>query len=286
MSARDMAATSTMPLRGRGRLFGFALLALAVLCVVGPFLWIFLNSLKHQIDIFTGAWRFTPTLANYSDVLFSRRSDFAGNVLNSAIVAAASTVLVLVIGTLAAYSLYRFTWARWISGVFLGWTLVFHMIPVLTLVGPWYITFRQLGWYDTLGGLVLAHLTMNLPMTVWLMMAFFREIPPELEEAALIDGCRPLQAFRMIALPLAAPGLIAAGILAFIFSWNDFSIALNLTTRDTATVPVAIARFAQQYEVLHSQMAAAAIISTLPALVLMAFGQRFIVRGLTLGSVK
>ena len=192
----------------------------------------------------------------------------------------------LVIGTLAAYSLYRFRWARWVVTGFLGWTLLFHMIPVLTLVGPWYIAFRQLGWYDTLGALILTHVTLNLPITVWLMMAFFREIPPELNEAAQVDGCPPFQAFWSIALPLAAPGLIAAGILDFIFSWNEFSIALNLTSRDTATVPVAIARFAQQYETQHGQMAAAAVIATVPALALMAVGQRFIVRGLTMGSVK
>jgi len=280
------AETSALPLVGRDRVIGYGLLVLAVLCVVGPFAWILMSSFKHQIAILTGAWSFTPTLSNYTEVLFGRRSDFAGNVANSAIVAASSTVLVLVIGTLAAYSLYRFKWARWVTAGFLGWTLVFHMIPALTLVGPWYLAFRELGWYDTLAGLVLTHVTLNLPMTVWLMMAFFREIPPEIDEAAIVDGCGPLEAFWYVALPLAVPGLIAAGVLAFIFSWNEFAIALNLTARDTATVPVAIARFAQQYEVQHSQMAAAAVISTIPAVLLMALGQRYIVRGLTLGSVK
>lgn len=275
-----------LPLAGRERYAGYALLALAVLIIVGPFLWIALQSFKRQIDILTGAWAFTPTIANYAEVLFGRRSDFAGNVINSAVVASASTALVLVIGTLAAYSLHRFRWARWISAGFLGWTLVFHMVPVLTLVGPWYVAFREIGLYDTLWALVVTHVTLNLPMTVWLMMAFFREIPPEIEEAALVDGCRPLQAFWRVALPLATPGLIAAGILAFIFSWNEFAIALTLTSRDTATVPVAVARFAQQYEVQHAQMAAASVISTLPALLLMALGQRFVVRGLTLGAVK
>jgi len=280
------AGTSALPLVGRDRIIGYGLMVVAVLCVVGPFAWILMSSFKHQIAILTGAWSFTPTWSNYVEVLFGRRSDFVGNVRNSAVVASVSTVLVLVVGTLAAYSLHRFRWARWVTTGFLGWTLIFHMIPALTLVGPWYIAFRELGWYDTLGGLILTHVTMNLPMTVWLMMAFFSEIPPEIEEAARVDGCSPLEAFRYVALPLAVPGLIAAGILAFIFSWNEFSIALNLTARDTATVPVAIARFAQQYEVQHSQMAAAAVISTSPALLLMALGQRFIVRGLTLGSVK
>ena len=288
MSAHRRAAAtpSVLPLAGRERIAGYAALALALFCVVAPFAWIFLTSLKQQIAIYTGAWVFGPTWSNYTDVLFGRRSDFIANVANSTIVATASTLLVLVVGTLAAYSLYRFRWARWVVTGFLGWTLVFHMIPVLTLVGPWYLAFRQLGWYDTLGALVLTHITLNLPITVWLMMAFFREIPPELHEAALVDGCPPIRAFWSIALPLAAPGLIAAGILDFIFSWNEFSVALKLTSRDTATVPVAIARFAQQYETQHGQMAAASVIATVPALLLMALGQRFIVRGLTMGSVK
>ena len=279
-------SSSLLPFARRERALGYLLLAAAVLCIVGPFAWILLTSLKQQIAIYTGAWSFVPTWSNYSDVLFGRRSDFAANVVNSAIVASASTLLVLIIGTLAAYSLYRFRWAHWMATALLGWMLVFHMIPVLTLVGPWYIAFRELGWYDTLGALVLTHVTLNLPITVWLMMAFFREIPPELQEAAQVDGCPPVTAFVTIALPLAAPGLIAAGILDFIFSWNEFSIALNLTSRDTATVPVAIARFAQQYETQHGQMAAASVIATLPALLLMALGQRFIVRGLTAGAVK
>lgn len=270
----------------RSLLLGFAIMAFAFLLIAGPFLWILLNSIKHQIHIYTGAWIFPPTLDNYAEVLLGRRSDFRGNIANSVLVAGVSTAIVLVVGTLAAYSLHRLRWAPWISAGILGWTLFFHMIPVLTLVGPWYIAFRQLGLYDTLFALVLTHVTMNLPMTVWLMMAFFRDMPTELEEAALVDGCLMVEAFTRIILPLMTPGLIAAGVLAFVFSWNEFATALVLTSRETATVPVAIARFAQQYEVQHSQMAAASMVSTIPALLLMAFGQRFVVRGLTLGAVK
>jgi multiple sugar transport system permease protein len=274
------------PFKKCERWIGYGLLTLAVFLVVGPFAWILIASFKHQIAIYTGAWIFTPTLSNYAEVLFSRRSDFSANVWNSLVVAGVSTCLVLVVGTLAAYSLHRFAWARWISISFLAWTILFHSVPVITLIGPWYLAFRQLGFYDTQFALILTHLTINLPMTVWLMMAFFKEIPPELEEAALVDGCRPVQAFWRISLPLAVPGLIASGILAFILSWNEFAIALSLTSRETATVPVAIARFAQQYEVQHSEMAAASVISTVPAILLMFLGQRFVVRGLTLGSVK
>jgi multiple sugar transport system permease protein len=134
--------------------------------------------------------------------------------------------------------------------------------------------------------LILTHITINLPMTVWLMMTFFRDLPPELEEAASVDGCRRAQAFTKIILPLTAPGLIAAGVLAFVFSWNEFSVALNLTSRNAATVPVGIAQFVQQFEIQNGQMAAAAAISTIPALLLMLFGQRFVVQGLTIGTVK
>ena len=270
----------------RAALLGWLLLGLALIVVVGPFLWIALASFKQPIAILSGAWAFTPTLDNYADVLLSKRSDFLAGVRNSLIVATVSTAIVLVVGTLAAYSLHRFAWARWVTLGFLGWTLAFHMIPVLTLVGPWYLAFKQFGLYDTRAALILTHVSLNLPMAVWLMMSFFRDIPPEIEQAALVDGCHPLSAFWYVVLPLVVPGLIAAGVLAFVFSWNEFSIALNLVSQANATVPVVVAKFAQDYEIQHGQMAAASILATIPALVLMVFGQRFIVQGLTMGSVK
>jgi len=270
----------------RAALLGGLMLGLALVVVVGPFLWIAVASFKQPIAILSGTWSFTPTLDNYADVLLSKRSDFLAGVRNSLIVATASTAIVLVVGTLAAYSLHRFAWARWVTLGFLGWTLAFHMIPVLTLVGPWYLAFKQLGLYDTRLALILTHVSVNLPMAVWLLMSFFKDIPPEIEQAALVDGCHPLSAFWYVVLPLVVPGLIAAGVLAFVFSWNEFSIALNLVSQSNATVPVVVAKFAQDYEIQHGQMAAASILATIPALVLMVFGQRFIVQGLTMGSVK
>ncbi len=270
----------------RATFLGWLMLGLALVVVVGPFLWIAVASFKQPIAILSGTWSFTPTLDNYTDVLLSKRSDFLAGVRNSLIVATASTAIVLVVGTLAAYSLHRFAWARWVTLGFLGWTLAFHMIPVLTLVGPWYLAFKQLGLYDTRLALILTHVSVNLPMAVWLLMSFFKDIPPEIEQAALVDGCHPLSAFWYVVLPLVVPGLIAAGVLAFVFSWNEFSIALNLVSQSNATVPVVVAKFAQDYEIQHGQMAAASILATIPALVLMVFGQRFIVQGLTMGSVK
>jgi multiple sugar transport system permease protein len=275
-----------LDLRGSSRFVGTGLLSLGVFVILAPFLWVFLQSLKYEIDILQGSWLFKPTAFNYADVLYSRRSDFPENVWNSLVVAALSTVGVLAIGTLAAYALVHFKSRAIISRVFLGWTLIFNMIPPLTLVGPWYLVFREVDLAGTLSAVVLTHIALNLPMTIWMMMAYFREIPTEIEEAAMVDGCRRPAIFLRIALPLAVPGLIAAGVLAFVFSWNEFSVALTLTSRHTATVPVAISRFAQQYEVQYGQMAAASILSTLPALLMMFIGQRFIVRGLTMGAVK
>ena len=273
-------------LRGPGKTAGYAGLVFGVFVIVAPFLWVALQSFKYEIAILQGSWIFQPTWFNYSDVLYSRRSDFVTNVWNSVIVASVSTLFVLVVGTLAAYSLSRLSWNRWIAGIFLGWTLIFNMISPLTLVGPWYLIFREIGLYDSLVGLVLAHITLHLPMTIWMMMAYFNELPREIEDAARVDGCNRIDVFWRISLPLVTPGLIAAGVLAFVFSWNEFAVALNLTSRATATVPVAIARFAQEYEVQYGQMSAASILSTIPALILMFFGQRFVVQGLTMGAVK
>ena len=267
-------------------LIGYAFLTAGVLSIVVPFLFILATSFKYEIAIMQGRFWFDPTWHNYLDVLFGRRSNFIGNIVNSLIVAGISTLVVLAVGTLAAYSLSRLKWARWVSGLFLGWTMLFNTIPVLTVVGPWYLMFQQIGLYDTLLGLILTHIAINLPMTVWLMMTFFNDIPPDLEEAARVDGATQAQAFRRVILPLVVPGLIASGVLAFVFSWNEFSVALNLTSRGTATVPVGIANFAEQYEVQNGNMAAAAVLSTIPALILMMFGQRFVVQGLTMGAVK
>lgn len=265
-------------------IWGFV--ALALVMIVAPFAWIVVISLKYQIQILMGQFPFEPTWVNYQSVLFGKSSDFLRNLANSLIVGVANTVCVLIVGTLAAYSLSWRRWSQLFKSLFLSWTLVFNIIPPITLVGPWYLIFRDLGLFDTLTALILTHIVMNLPMTIWLMMSAFGNIPRDLESAAIIDGCRRTTAFRKILLPLATPGLIASGLLAFIFSWSEFGIALNLTAKETMTVPVAIASYAGQYEILHGEMAAASVLAAVPAIILMFVGQRFIVRGLTAGSLK
>lgn len=271
---------------GKTKVLAYIFVTLACLSILFPFVYIFVNSIKKQIDIYTGALIFTPTLHNYDRLLFSKQSNFLLNINNTAIVAVVSTLVVMAVATLAAYALSRFQWSAWVSWILLGWILIFHMIPPITLVGPWYLIFRRLGLYNTLLGLQLTHITLNLPMAVWLMMSYLQDVPRELEEAAWIDGCGRIASFFRVVLPLVVPGLMATGILSFIFSWNEFSVALNLTTSSSATIPVGIAKFAQQYEVRHGEMAAAAVVATIPAIALMFVGQRYIVKGLTLGALK
>jgi multiple sugar transport system permease protein len=272
--------------RGRARLFGYLGAVLACLITLLPFLWIGMVSIKRPIDIYTGTLKFVPTLNNYSLVLFSKASDFASNLVNSTIVAVGSTLGVLAVGTLAAYSLSRLKWPKWVTMLMLAWVLVFHMVPPITLVGPWYLAFRRVGLFDSLFGLMLAHIALNLPLGILLMLSFIQDVPQELEAAALIDGCGRVGAFFRVTLPLVAPGLAAAGILSFVFSWNEFAAALNLTARSSMTVPVAVTKFAMTAFTRHGEMAASSVIATIPALVLMFVGQRFIVKGMTLGALK
>jgi multiple sugar transport system permease protein len=272
--------------RRLGNPFLHGFLLLAVIAVLSPFLWIALAAFKTQIALLSGAVVFSPVLSNFREVLFSKTSEYLGNFLNSTIVGLGSTATVLVIGTMGAWSLSRARWPSWVTHGLLGWAIVFHMIPPITMVGAWYVMFRMVGLYNTYAGVILAHLTLNLPMVLWMMSVFVREVPLELEEAARIDGAStPVLLWRII-VPVVRPGLIATGLPAFIFSWNEFAVALNLTARQTATVPVAIAKFAQDFEIQYTQMAASSVLSLLPALALLLLGQRYIVRGLMVGAIK
>jgi multiple sugar transport system permease protein len=269
----------------RDALLHAALIA-GALIVLGPFVWIALAGFKTQISLMIGEIAFTPTLANFRELLFSSTSDYFANFRNSLIVATGSTVIVLVVGTLAAYSIERMGWPRWVVHSFLLGAAVFNAIPAITMVGAWYVMFRALEMYNTYPAVILAHATLNLPIGIWLMSAFIREVPPELEEAARIDGCSTLGLLWRIVVPVVMPGLAATAILVFIHSWNEFVVALNLTAKQTATVPVAIAKYAQENETKYGEMAAGALLSTLPALLLLFVAQRHIVRGLTAGAVK
>ncbi|MEO8485765.1 MAG: carbohydrate ABC transporter permease [Betaproteobacteria bacterium] len=263
-----------------------AALAAAAMVVLLPVLWTALAAFKTQIALLRGDALFAPTLANFHELLFSRSSDYFAHFANSLVVATLSTALVLLVATLAAYSMVRMRWPPAVPALVLGFSLVFHMIPPITLVGPWYVMARALGVDDTYAALVLAHLTLHLPIGIAVMSVFVRDVPFELEEAARLDGCTTPQLLRRIVFPLVRPGLAATGILVFVFSWNEFAVALTLTGRHTATIPVAIARFAQEYEIKHGVMAAGAVLSVIPAILLLLFAQRSIVKGIIAGVGK
>ena len=261
-------------------------LILSALIVIFPLAWIAVAAFKTQIALLTGRVLFEPTWANFDELLFSRASDYLSNFINSLVIASASTILVALFSTLAAYSLQRLRWPRWVPATVLLWSVVFHMLPPITMVGPWYVMFRSVGLDNTYTCLILANLALNLPVGIWLMSVFVRDIPVELEEAARVDGCSTPQMLISIVFPLVLPGLAAMSILVFVFSWNEFAVALNLSAKQTATVPVAIAKFAQEYEIKHGVMAAGAVLSAIPAIIVLLLAQRHIVKGLTAGAVK
>ena len=260
-----------------------AVLALCAAIVVLPAVWIGFAAFKTQIALLRGDVLFTPYLGNFDELLFSRSADYGAHFANSLIVATVSTVIVLVVATLAAYSMHRLRWPGFVPALVLAFSLVFYMIPPITLVGPWYVMFRTMGLDNTYTALVLAHVTLNLPIGILVMSVFVRDIPLELEEAARLDGCTTPQMLWRVVVPLVRPGLAATAILAFVFSWNEFAIALTLSGGRTATVPVAIAKFAQEYEIKNGVMAAGVVLSVIPAVVLLLFAQRHIVKGLTAG---
>lgn len=261
-------------------------LILASIVVLLPFLWIAAAAFKRQIVLITGQIRFTPTLANFASVLNPTSSDYLLNFANSLLVGLSSTALVLVVATLAAHSLRHMRWPRWVGHGLLGWSALFQMLPPITFAGAWYEMFRFVGLGNSYLGLILAHTTLNLPMVLWMMLVFVRDVPGEVLEAARIDGASSRQILARIVVPLVKPGLAAAGILAFIFSWNEFVVTLTLSQRQTATVPIAIGKYAQQNTIDYTGMAAAALLATIPAIVLLLAAQRLIVRGLTAGALK
>ncbi len=272
--------------RNYTELFSHGFLMVAALGFLGPFVWIALAAFKTQIVLLTSQILFHPILKNFTDVLFSGTSDYLHQCTNSLIIAVGSTLLDLAVATLAAFSLNRMHWPRWCFMLLIGWTAVFHMVPPITLAAAWYAMIRPIGLDNSYVGMILAHATINLPITLWLMLSFIAEVPGEILEAARIDGATPVQVLLRIVVPLVRPGLGAAAVLAFIFSWNEFPVALTLTQRATVTVPVGVASFAQDHEIQYPQMAATALLSILPAVVLLLLARRLVVRGLTVGAIR
>lgn len=285
MSATNVDRRTDRPTRaGTGTAFAIAFGSVAATTFfVGPFAWQLLTSLRPEAELTSLGIPRELSLQSYASAFEGR--PFARVLLNSAVVAGATTVLCLAIASAAAFAIAKLEF-RWKNAI-LAAALAVSMFPPIATVSPLYLALRKLHLLDTAAGLVLPHTTFALPLALWVLTGFFREIPDELYRAARVDGCTPFQAFRKVMLPLAIPGLSTTAILVFIFSWNEFLYALTFTSSpERRTVPVAISLFAGEHAEPWGEIAAASVIATLPLVVFTLLFQRRIVAGLTQGAVK
>jgi multiple sugar transport system permease protein len=287
-ATRLQAFTPALALRRlAGQALGYVLIVLVVAIWFFPIYWVGNMSLKNDLELAAVPPTFVPrepSLNSYYRLLFVL--GFDRYFWNSVVVAAGSTAIGLFAGSLCAYSLsrYRFPWRLnyWLLFVILA---VRMFPPTVTLI-PLFIFFRDLNLLDTVIAVILAQVYFDLPFIVWMMRGFFADIPVELEQAALVDGDTKFGAFRRVAVPLAAPGLIATAILMVIYSWNEFTFALVLTETKAITLPVATAGLVHEFGIAWGPMTASGVLFTLPVLIFALLVQRNLIRGLTAGGVK
>ena len=262
-------------------------LFILVWCLL-PVVWIISLSFKGPEETGVGSPQFLPkepTLQNYTDIF--NNSDFKDSLINSFGIAAISTTLSVILATLAAYAIARLEFKG--KRLVLSLALAIAMFPVVALVGPLFDLWRTLGLFNTWPGLIIPYMSFTLPLAIWTLSAFFREIPWEMEQAAQVDGATSWQAFRKVIVPLAAPGVFTAAILTFFFAWNEFVLALSLTsTTASRTVPAQLSYFVgpDPFNPPYGQLATASVIVTVPIIIIVLLFQRRIVAGLTSGAVK
>ena len=268
------------------QLLGTIAFYVAVIVVMLPtvfvFYWMITLSLKPQVEAAgypPSFFWFSVTFKGYVDVF--AKNPFLFYTWNSLVVATGCTLLALIVGLPCAYSI-----AQWRQRGLALTILVARIIPGVSYLIPWYILFRNLKMVDTYQALILTHLVVGLPIVIWVMIGFFEDIPTELREAALIDGCTDYGAFLRVAVPLVKPGIVATSILSFIFSWNNFLFSVILAGRNTRTLPIAVFNMIGYEEINWGPLAAAATMITLPVIILTLIIQRHIVTGLTFGAVK
>jgi multiple sugar transport system permease protein len=263
-------------------------IAVVLICIfcLFPFYWLINVSLKSGADLAQADLvPPSPTLDNYDSIF--KNSDFTSALRNSVIVTTITTVLALVVGSFAAYALARLRFPM--KFLILAVILSITTFPPIAIAAPIFKLWTDIGLYDTYAGLIIPYLTFALPLAIYILASFFKEIPKELEEAALVDGATHFQAFRKVVLPLAAPGLVTAGLLTAFFVWNEFLLAVTLTNSPSAfTVPVAVANFtgSDRFEIPLGTISAASVVITIPLVALVIIFQKRIVAGMTAGAVK
>ncbi len=265
----------------------YVAVVLVVFIALAPLYWTVVTSVKSGLELNVSPPTLFPrsfSFENYASDLAT--PTFTRDLLNSAIIATVTTILALVVGVLCAYAVARLKFRG--KGIVLGLALSVQMIPLIAIVGPLYVLYTSvIPIYNTYAALIIPDLVLSLPITVWFMVSFFRDLPPDLEEAALVDGASRMRALWEISVPLTAPGVFAAAILSFIGVWNDFLFGLTLTTDSTAQpITVGVTRFAGEHTIPYGEIAAAAVIVTIPLVIVVLFLQKRIVSGLTAGAVK
>jgi multiple sugar transport system permease protein len=275
-------------MRGKmGPLHWVGFVLIMIWCLL-PVAWILSLSLKPEAEVTAGSPQFLPkdaTLDNYSAIFDN--DDFTRALINSFGISLIATVLSVIFATLAAYAIARLEFKG--KRLVLSMALAIAMFPVVSLVGPLFDMWRTFGLFNTWPGLIIPYMTFTLPLAIWTLSAFFREIPWEMEQAAQVDGATSWQAFRKVIVPLAAPGVFTAAILTFFFAWNEFVLAISLTsTTGSRTVPAQMSFFVgpDPFNPPYSLLATASVIVTIPVLVIVLLFQRKIVAGLTSGAVK
>ena len=259
-------------------------LGLVMFASLIPFLLILLTSFKQRVQALSmpPVWLFTPTLDNY--VVLLTDTVFLRSILNSLIIASGATLVAAVLGVLAGYGFSRFRFRG--SGLFSYLIIALRMLPSIVFVIPYFLIWRLVRINDTHISIILMYLTLCLPLMILMMRSFFVDVPVELEEAAMMDGCSRWQTLRLILVPAVRPGILAASTLAFIALWNDFILALFNTGRRTRTLPVEIYTALSYYQLDWNKLSTSAVIAVIPAIVFITLTQRYIVRGLTMGAIK
>lgn len=276
---------STITRKGPGgRVAVGIVIAVALAWTLVPLLWMLAGSLKDStaVTASTPQVAFTPTFDNYRN-LFSGANDLTPYLWHSVVAAGTSAVLSLALGTLAGYGLARSTMRNKEHLSF--WIISTRMAPIAAVILPLFLMFRLLGLIDTLPGLVLAYMTFNLPFAIWLMSAFFSDVPPSIEESALVAGCSRWQAFWHVVLPLSRAGLVTTGVLCLVFAWNDYAFATVFSGPSSQTLPIAASQLVTQTGIDWGQLTAIGTIVVLPMILAGLAVRRWLVTGLTLGAV-
>jgi len=255
-----------------------------------PIFWAIITTFKQTGEGYNPTFipwvQFKPTMQGWNHVFVVSGERTFRTLRNSVVIAFCSSALVLLLGSMAGYSLARFTFRKWKNQSIATWILSNRMFPPVAVIIPYFLIMRTLRLLDNPLSIILAHTIMNLPLGVWLLMDFFRDLPKDLDDAALIDGCSHLGSFFRIALPLAAPGLVAVFVLSFIFSWNEFIFVLVLGFSKSMTMPVSIAGALTSKGLEFWKVAAESLIGVIPVVTLAAIISRYLIRGLTMGAIK